>query len=214
MPTLLPSRRMILTLALAVFGPAALPPGAAALPPAAAADDPVLAPANQLIDGLLRIMKAGRETPFAQRFSMLAPVIDQSFDLPMILGQSVGASWQTMPADQQAALLQAFRRYTVASYVNVFNNFNGQRFLVNPETRLVGNEQVVRTQIIPVTGQGHDLDYVMHQGPAGWQIVDVLADGAISRVAVQRSDFRALIRRGGPAGLAQNLEAKSANLAG
>jgi len=207
MATLLSSRRMILTLTMAVLGPAVLPP-------CAAADEAVLAPTHQLIDGLLRVMKAGHNTPFSQRFSMLAPVIDQTFDLTTILNLSVGATWQSMPPDQQAILLQAFRRYTVSSYVNSFDNYSGQRFVVNPETRTVGNEQVVQTKIIPVAGEGHELDYVMREGPAGWRIVDVLADGAISRVAVQRSDFRQLIRQGGASALAQNLEAKSANLAG
>lgn len=207
MATLLSSRRMILTLTMAVLGPAVLPP-------CATADEAVLTPAHQLIDGLLRVMQAGHNTPFSQRFSMLAPVIDQTFDLTTILNLSVGATWQSMPPDQQAILLKAFRRYTVSSYVNSFDNYSGQRFLVNPETRTVGNEQVVQTQIIPVAGEGHELDYVMREGPAGWRIVDVLADGAISRVAVQRSDFRQLIRQGGASALAQNLEAKSANLAG
>jgi phospholipid transport system substrate-binding protein len=207
MATLLSSRRVILTLTMAVLGPAVLPP-------CATADEAVLTPAHQLIDGLLRVMQAGHNTPFSQRFSMLAPVIDQTFDLTTILNLSVGATWQSMPPDQQAILLKAFRRYTVSSYVNSFDNYSGQRFLVNPETRTVGNEQVVQTQIIPVAGEGHELDYVMREGPAGWRIVDVLADGAISRVAVQRSDFRQLIRQGGASALAQNLEAKSANLAG
>jgi phospholipid transport system substrate-binding protein len=207
MATLLSSRRMILTLTMAVLGPAVLPP-------CAAADEAVLTPVHQLIDGLLRVMKVGHNTPFSQRFSMLAPVIDQTFDLTTILNLSVGATWQSMPPDQQAILLQAFRRYTVSSYVNSFDNYSGQRFLVNPETRTVGNEQVVQTQIIPVAGESHELDYVMREGPAGWRIVDVLADGAISRVAVQRSDFRQLIRQGGASALGQNLEAKSANLAG
>jgi phospholipid transport system substrate-binding protein len=178
------------------------------------AEDPVLAPAHQLIDGLLQVMKAGSSKSFTQRFDMLAPVVDKTFDLTAILKASVGASWSSMPADQQDALLKAFRRYTVASYVNSFDSFNGQKFLVNPEPRSVGNEQVVRTQIIPASGDGHELDYVMSQGPSGWRIVDVLADGAVSRVAVQRSDFRSLIRQGGATALTQSLEAKSVNLAG
>jgi phospholipid transport system substrate-binding protein len=44
--------------------------------------------------------------------------------------------------------------------------------------------------------------------------VDVLADGAISRVAVQRSDFRRLLTRGGAPALAESLRMKSADLAG
>jgi phospholipid transport system substrate-binding protein len=179
----------------------------------AAAEDPVLVPAHQLIAGLLQVMKAGSSTPFAKRFDMLAPVIDQTFDLTSILSASVGPlTWQTMPPDQQQALMAAFRRYTVSSYVNSFNDFNGQRFLINPETRSVGDEEVVDTQIIPVSGDKHALDYVMRQTPAGWRIVDVLADGAISRVAVQRSDFRQVIRTGGAPALSQSLKAKTDGL--
>jgi len=52
----------------------------------------------------------------------------------------------------------------------------------------------------------------MRNGPNGWRIVDVLADGAVSRVAVQRSDFRSLLRSGGPAALQKSLETKAAAL--
>jgi phospholipid transport system substrate-binding protein len=180
---------------------------------AAKAEDPVLVPAHQLIDGLLRIMKAGSATPFSKRFDMLAPVIDQTFDLAVILQASVGTStWQTLSANQRETLLREFRRYTVASYVSSFNGYNGQRFTINPETRIVGDEQVVRTKIVPVSGDGHDLDYVMRQDSSGWRIVDVLADGAVSRVAVQRSDFRQLIRQGGALALGQRLKIKADNL--
>jgi phospholipid transport system substrate-binding protein len=180
----------------------------------ATAEGPVIVPAHQLIDGLLRVMKAGGPTSFSDRFNMLAPVIDQTFDLTAILRSSVGpAAWQSLPPDQQELLLKPFRQYTIASYVSSsFDGFNGQRFTVNPETRSVGIEQVVQTKIIPVTGDGHDLDYVMRQGPAGWRIVDVLADGTVSRVAVQWSDFRQLIRQGGEPTLSQSLNAKFANL--
>jgi phospholipid transport system substrate-binding protein len=58
------------------------------------------------------------------------------------------------------------------------------------------------------------LDYVMRRGPAGWQAVDVLTDGAISRVAVQRSDFRGLLTSGGVSALAEGLGRKVANLTG
>jgi phospholipid transport system substrate-binding protein len=55
---------------------------------------------------------------------------------------------------------------------------------------------------------------VMLQTPAGWKAVDVLADGAISRVAVQRSDFRGLLANGGVAALVLSLERKVADLSG
>jgi phospholipid transport system substrate-binding protein len=184
----------------------------AVMPARAAADQAVLEPVEHLVDGLLAVMKAGMATPFQQRFGMLGPVIDRSFDLPAIMQQSIGSTWTTLPPDQQNLLIDAFRRYTVASYVNSFDAFNGQRFEVSPETRAVGAEQVVQTKLIPKAGDTHELDYVVREGPAGWQVVDVLAEGSISRVAVQRSDFRRLMARGGPQALADSLTAKSADL--
>ena len=151
-------------------------------------------------------MKAGPATPFQQRFDMLAPVLDRIFDLDAILRQSVGSSWASLSPSQQNMLRQAFRRYTIASYVNSFDHFNGQRFAVEPQTRPVGSdEQVVRTRITPRSGDSHVLDYVMRDAGNGWRVVDVLADGAVSRVAVQRSDFRRLLSRGGAAALAESL---------
>jgi phospholipid transport system substrate-binding protein len=179
--------------------------------PHARAESPAIAPIRQLFAALLRVMKAGRATPFATRFDILAPVVDQTFDLTTILETSVGATWENLPHDQQATLLTAFRRYTVASYISGFDQ-NNEHFEINPEPRIAGNEQIVRTRIVVDAGDEHELDHVMRQGPTGWRIVDVLVDGAISRVAVQRSDFRQLMRQGGAPALAQSLETKSADL--
>jgi phospholipid transport system substrate-binding protein len=206
MLTLISRRRDVLAAA------AALVVGAT-LPLQAAETEGVVQPIQTLVDGLLRVMKAGHGTPFTDRFDMLAPVIDQTFDLPTVIHESVGPIWENLSPDQQKMLEDAFRRYTVASYVNSFDAYNGQRFAVSPDPRPVGNgEQVVRTQIIPRSGDSHKLDYVMRSVGGGWHAVDVLADGSVSRVAVQRSDFRRLLTRGGPQALAESLRSKSADL--
>jgi phospholipid transport system substrate-binding protein len=184
----------------------------AIVPARAGGDAAAVATIQQLIDGLLQIMKAGPATPFQQRFAVLGPVIDKTFDLPAILQESVGSSWVTLSADQQAMLTAAFRRYTVASYVNSFDDYNGQRFTISPETRVVGNQQIVETKVVPKNGGSHELDYVMREGAAGWRVADVLADGSISRVAVQRSDFRRILARGGAQALADSLRMKSSDL--
>jgi phospholipid transport system substrate-binding protein len=186
---------------------------AAGLPRAHAADDAAaITPIQHLVDGLRQVMNAGTATPFSQRFDMLAPVIDRTFDLGAILRESVGLSWPTLPPEQQKRLAQAFRRYTVATYVNSFDTSDGTRFEVMPETRAVGSEQVVQTKIVSKSGDSHQLDYVMRQGESGWRVVDVLADGSISRVAVQRSDFRRLLARGGAPALVASLQSKSVDL--
>jgi phospholipid transport system substrate-binding protein len=187
----------------------------ASSPASAQADSAVVAPIQRLIAGLLEVMKSGRSTPFGQRFDLLAPVVDATFDLSVILQNSVGLIWSSLPEDQKTALEDAFRRYTVASYVNSFDSFTGQRFEISPDTRAVGNgEQIVQTRIIPRSGDGHELDYVMRGIGSGWRVVDVLADGAVSRVAVQRSDFRQLLVRGGAPALLAQLQQKVIDLSG
>jgi phospholipid transport system substrate-binding protein len=187
------------------------------LPLAARAVDAatVVAPIQQLCDGLLAVMHVGRAASFEQRFDQLAPAIENAFDLETILQVSVGPFWAMLPPDQKTMLEAAFRRYTVASYVNSFDNYTGQRFEVSPQLRdLPNGEQEVNTRIIPRNGDPHALDYVMRQGPQGWRAVDVLLDGTISRVAVQRSDFRSLLLHGGATALAKSLQEKTVDLSG
>lgn len=179
------------------------------------ADTAPAAPIERLNDALLGAMKAGQRASFDQRYQMVAPVIEQVFNLDAVLGASIGLSWTTMPADQKTQLAAAFRRYTVSSYVSNFDSYNGQSFQILPATRTVANgDVVVSTQLSRQDRSPLRLDYVMRRGPAGWQVVDVLTDGAISRVAVQRSDFRGLLMAGGVPALAAGLERKTANVSG
>jgi phospholipid transport system substrate-binding protein len=203
-----------------LLGFAALALGASALPMQRAAAQSVdaggpTAPVRRLNDALLAVMRQGRQVPFAQRFNALAPVVEQSFDLTKVLADSVGLRWSTVPDDQKSRLLAAFRRYTISSYAANFDSYAGQRFEIAPDPRQIGGGQVVvETRIVPEHGSPTRLSYVMRQEGGTWKAVDVLADGSISRVAVQRSDFRHLLSTGGVQALVDGLQTKVANLSG
>ncbi len=219
--SLLPRRRLVgLSLAalLLASGGAARAAAAEASPPDGAAPpggaaQAAIAPIHALDQALLGIMRLGNAAPFQKRFDMLAPAIDLAFDLPRILRVSVGSGWSGLSAAQQADLLAAFRRYTVASYVDNFDAFDGQRFEEQPTTKVLpGGDQVVLTRIVASSGSSHQLDYVMRKTGEAWKVVDVLADGSISRVAVQRSDFRRLLEQGGAPALMASLQRKTRDL--
>jgi phospholipid transport system substrate-binding protein len=174
-----------------------------------------VAPIERLNEALLRVMREGQSTPFNQRLNQLTPVVDSALNIPDILRLSVGPSWASLSPDQQAKLLAAFRQYTVATFVENFDSYEGQRLTVSPQTRPLGNgAQVVHTEVISRSGLAtHSIDYVMRQSANGaWQATDVLADGAISRVAVLRSDFAGMLARGGAPALLASLERKTAAL--
>jgi len=48
----------------------------------------------------------------------------------------------------------------------------------------------------------------------GWKVIDVLAEGSISRVAAQRSEMRSVLADGGGTGLVVSLRQKTAELSG
>jgi phospholipid transport system substrate-binding protein len=182
---------------------------------AAAAPTDAVAAIQRLDAALLAAMKAGKQTDFQTRYAAMAPAIDQAFDLPAVLAVSVGPRWSGLPADQQARLLDAFRRYTVASYVANFDEYTGQAFTVSPDARtLPSGDVVVNSRIAAPGGDSTDLGYVMKQTASGWKVVDVLADGSISRVAVQRSDFRSVLESGGGDALLASLQRKTSDLSG
>ncbi len=171
------------------------------------------APIAALDQALETAMHEGKATPFAQRYATLAPVVQQAFDLDTVLETSIGPRWQSFSPVEQQDIRSEFLKFTIASYVSNFNAFSGERFEISPDTRAIGTEQVVSTRIIPTSGDTARIDYVMRQSQAGWRAVDVLLDGTISRVAVQRSDFRSLLE-GGPSALVDSLRKKVSVLSG
>lgn len=202
-----PDRRAFLLGCLAALGALAAAPAEAA--PSLAE---VSAPVAALNAGLLAVMKAGKSTPFPTRYASLEPIIVQSFDLPRILQNAVGFGWADIPEPQRQQLLAVFRQYTVASYVANFNSYDGEEFKILPSLRTVGQQQVVSTEIVKRTGKSVRIDYVLRQNGATWQVVDVLLDGTISQVAVQRSDFHSLLASGNAPALIAGLKKKVSTL--
>jgi phospholipid transport system substrate-binding protein len=159
----------------------------------------------------LRAAMRGSES-FEQRFEQLAPVIDRDFDLNTILQTSVGLRWASLDEASRRDLLTVFRAFTIASYTANFDKDGGEKFEVLPRVRTSGSDVVVQSTLQPANGDPVRIDYVMRGGPTGWRIVDVLLNGSISRVAVQRSDFRSLLASGGTGPLVDSLRQKVAEL--
>ena len=70
------------------------------------------APIQELNAGLLQVMRAGKATPFQARMASLTPIVQRSFDLELILRNSVGPRFAGFSADQKAALLDSFTQFS------------------------------------------------------------------------------------------------------
>ena len=96
-------RRAALGALLGLAGLAATPARSATIVEVA---EPIVAFNNTLV----AIMKAGKVTPFLQRYNMLAPELERTFDLNTILQACVGPRWSALMADDQTTLARLIQR--------------------------------------------------------------------------------------------------------
>ena len=180
----------------------------------AAAASEITEPIEKLDAGLLEVMKAGKTSPFQQRYDLLAPLVVRAFDLDLILQNAVGAAWESLPADQQKALKTAFERYSIATYVANFDDYSGERFDLLPPAEIGDTTVKVRIVPGPSGGDAHTLGYVMQQTDGKWKAIDVIADGMISQGTVQKAEIRAVVGLSGVPGLIARLQKKVEEMAG
>jgi phospholipid transport system substrate-binding protein len=179
---------------------------AAPLPAAyAQAADPGAAQIETLNVGILGIMK--QSGGVEARFRAIKPVVEQVYDMPIMTRFAVGPKWAGLASQDQDSLIQAFTRLTAASYAHNFDNFSGEKFVVDPGVQTRGPDKLVRSHILS-TGKPVDLTYRMRQAADGrWKVIDVYYNGSISELTTRRSDFAASVDSGGAPTLLKKINA-------
>ncbi len=184
----------------------ALAPAAAG----AAAADPAAQRIEAFDEALTATAKAGPALGAQGRYRKLAPVIEQTFDLPLMSRYAVGPAWAGMSAADHEALTRAFTRLTAASYAHNFDRYGGERFSVDRDVAARGLDRIVQSRLA-TPSRTVMLTYRMRQGAGGWKIVDVYFDG-VSQLATRRADFQGVLASGGAKALLAHLTAVSDRL--
>jgi phospholipid transport system substrate-binding protein len=188
----------------------ALSMGLAILPPPAEAmgRDTV----QTLYSTLLSTMQSGRSLGARGRYARLAPMVRQLFDIPSMTRLAVGPEWASLNETQRQQVTQAFESYVAAIYAERFDSYSGERLQVTGERPSAGGT-IITTQIIKSSGEPVNINYLVRQNGAAWQIADVYLDGTISELATRRSEFASILRTQGINGLIAMLNNKAAALA-
>ena len=157
---------------------------------------------------LLGNMREGRMLGESGRYARLAPVVERTFDIPLMTRLAVGPAWETLPPADQQRLQAAFVHYVTATYADQFDSYSGQQLQVTGE-RPTGRDTIVQTKIVKSNGETTKLDYLMRPDQGSWKIADVYLDGTISQLSVHRSEFYSILRREGVDGLVMALNRKT-----
>jgi phospholipid transport system substrate-binding protein len=169
---------------------------------------------NSFYDALLSVMKDGQKLGFEGRQQKLVPVIARAFDLPLMTRLVVGLQWPNLSPDEQRQLVAAFTEFSVATYASQFDDYDGERFEVDPKAAPApGNDVIVKTKLVQSSGEPVQLDYLLRQEQGEWRIIDVFLSGTISQLAARRSEFTAILREQGASGLIAVLKEKTKALA-
>ena len=143
----------------------------AAMPPLALAAAPAGAPQatnSTFYDTLLATMKDGPALGFQGRRKELAPAIRRAFDLPLMTRLMVGPQWAGLTPDQQQQLVAAFSEFSIATYASRFDDYSGERFVVEPTASTTTNGVIVHSKLVKAEGDSVQLDYLMHDTDSGW----------------------------------------------
>ena len=182
---------------------------AAAAPARAAGPTDVIRVLN---DTLLDVMKNADSLKFQGRYQKLQPVIERSFDLPLMARLTVGPPWQNLAPEQQKQIATAFEDFTVSTYASRFDGYSGEKFEIDPQAQQTNNGMLVQSRIVKSDGEPVQLNYLMRESGGAWKIIDVFLSGTVSELASRRSEFSAVLRREGADGLVRLLQSRSAEM--
>ncbi len=180
--------------------------------PAAAAESTARSVVEEFHAVLLEVMKSAVSLGIDGRYARLEPEISRRFHLPLMIAIASGIRWRKADTGQRNALVQAFKRFSVGTYASRFSSHSGESFETSSVKPGPRRTRLVHTRINRPAKSPVRISYVLKKFGGAWRIVDVLLDGNISELAVRRSEYRAILRKGGIEGLVAALNRKADKL--
>jgi phospholipid transport system substrate-binding protein len=197
--------------ALMAMAPSTAPAQDAPATPQEAAPIPPQQVIENFDQALLGVMKDAKRLGYDGRYKALEPIVDRTFNVPLMTRIVVGAAWNDWTDDQRDQVQKGFGKLILSTYARRFDGYSGESFVVDG-TRDVAGGVLVMSRIVRPKDPAVTLNYLMRDADDGQpKIIDVFLTGTISELATRRSEFADILARSGYQGLLASLEQKSAN---
>ena len=173
------------------------------------------APPHEVIedfhDTLILAMREADTLGFKGRRTLLAPAVEETFNLALMTKIIVGTLWGGMSKTQRQHLIDAFTAMTISTYANRFDGYSGQTFELVDVTETRHDGRLVRTNLVDDDGERIAIDYLLLRGNRDWRVVDIYLK-RISELATRSSDYTSVILREGVDSLITSIRAKTREL--
>ena len=166
---------------------------------------------EQFHNTLLEVMRNSDSLGFGGRYDTLKPVIENSFDTPLIARVIMGRYWEGLSTEQKQQFINTFNELSIATYASRFNSYDGESFEHLTTEPLNKQRVLVQTRMIKPDGDNVKFDYLMHQRDGEWYIMSVVAQG-VNDLSMKRAEYSSIMEEKSFSGLIDELHSKIAAL--
>lgn len=126
-----------------------------------------------------------------------ATLLKDSFDMNTIGRFSLGRYWRGLSSVQRDEYMDLFREMVIDIYSSRFSDYKGEKFEVRGHRVDGPKDTMVTSYVMPSSGGAEvQVDWRVRYKDGAYRVIDVVVEG-VSMSVTQRSDFSAIIQRGG-----------------
>jgi phospholipid transport system substrate-binding protein len=164
---------------------------------------------KSLADKAIDILR-DRSVSLEGREDRLRSLLHDSFAMEKIGRFVVGRYWNAMTPDQQGEYQELFAAWVLRTYSARLGGYSGQQFVIDRTADAGSSDLYVRTRIVQDGMEPLRCDWRIRDFGGTYKVVDVVVEG-VSMLATQLSEFGAVLRKHGPEGLIEALQARLTN---
>jgi phospholipid transport system substrate-binding protein len=133
--------------------------------------------------------------PETQRRDRFRKMFNANFNVPLIGQLVLGRYWNSADDAEKKEYLKLFEQLMVAHYTGVFAKYSGEQFKVG-DARSDGEDVLVQTDVAKPGSPPAKINWRVTGSGRALKITDIIVEG-VSLISTQRSDYSAVIQRGG-----------------
>ena len=158
---------------------------------------------------MMEIMKSGPELGYSGREALIMPIALESYDFTAMASLSYGQGWSKLSVEQQAAWIEIYTKFHVASAAKSRSEYRGQVYQILGYQEVPDGHVLIETQLnYPGRLVDFYTNYLLRLDGGDWKIIDFFAPPSVSVVAMRRAEYRNVLEKSGYQGLVADMEGK------
>lgn len=151
---------------------------------------------ERMADRGIGFLESHKGAPEKQR-AAFRDLLRDHFDLATIGRFAMGKYWRVATPQQRADYSRLFESMIVRVYSERFASYNGQKLSIDGSKEISDTDTMVQSRIIPTDNSSPvKVDWRVRKSGGTFKVVDIVVEG-VSMSVTQRSDFSAVIEKGG-----------------